>query len=352
MARADNLIFNFAEIAPVKKKVASVFGVIGGLAIVLASMLVYRHLLFQAYAFCTIALFAAYIFLIYTQSKLSVLSAFVCHIVAIVALYSSGSMLALSIPYILLPFMALMVRNIWMDKLAHTMRLWVEPSLFVVAVVLYILEIKINKSIESSDTKIFPIAFFLANGFMIFDVLYDGIKIRKRVKKGSGMAAGEPAPIFCLQNENNEQVCLSDFKGKKNVLLIFVRGEWCPMCHIMLRTYMKESAQFQAKNVFLLVVGPDPTGVNRKMAEELKLDFHILSDTGLNVTHSYRLKIKAEHLLHASNYNNDKEIPLPASFLIDKNGIIRYCSNPEKIGEVVKLSDIFPILQSIDGEKA
>jgi peroxiredoxin len=345
-------MFNFAEISFVKKKVAIAFGVLGMLAMISALFLMYKNELFPAYAFCTIAVFSTYIFLIYTQSKIAVISAFICHGIAIIAMYLSGSIIVLSVSYILLPFFALMIRNIGMEKLAHTLKLWIEPLILIIAIALYVVEIKVNKNLTSSDAKIFPIAYFLANGFMILDVLYDGIKIRKRVKKGNGLAAGEVAPLFCLQNENNEQVCLSDFKGKHNVLLIFVRGEWCPMCHIMLRTYTKESAQFREKNVFLLVVGPDPTGVNRKMAEELKLDFHILSDTGLNVTHLYRLKIKAEHLLHANNYNLDNEVPLPASFLIDKEGMIRYCSNPDKIGEVVKLADIFPILQSIEGNKA
>jgi len=348
----DYIISNFAQTGWVKKKTARIFGIISGVALLLAVFLIYRHELFQAYAFCTIALFTCYIFLVYTQSKLSVINALACHLVAIAAMYFSGSIMALSTTYILLPFAALMVRNVWMDKLAHTLKLWIEPILFLVAIGVYVVEIRINTGIETADARVFPIAFFIANGFMVFDVLLDGLKIKKRVKRGYGMAAGETAPIFCLQNENAEQVCLADFKDKHNVLLIFVRGEWCPMCHIMLRTYMKESAKFKEKNVFLLVIGPDPTGVNRRMAEELKLDFHILSDTKLAVTNSYRLKIKAEHLLHASNYSFEKEIPLPASFLIDKQGIIRYCSNPEKIGEVVKLTDIFPILQSIDGQQA
>lgn len=348
----DYIISTFAETVYVRKKTARIFGIIGGLAMVLTVLLLLRHELFPAYAFCTIALFTTYIFLIYTQSKLSVVSALMCHILGIVAMCYSGAILSLCMTYILLPFAALLIRSVWMDKLAHTLKLWIEPLLYAIAVGLYILEIRTNNDLETADARLFPIAFFLANGFMVFDVFLDGMKIKNRVKKGYGMAVGQPAPIFCLQNENMEQVCLNDYKGKHNVLLIFVRGEWCPMCHIMLRTYMKESVKFKEKNVFLLVVGPDPTGVNRRMAEELKLDFHILSDNRLTVTSQYRLKIQAEHLLHSSNYNFEKEVPLPASFLIDKQGIIRYSSNPEKIGEVVKLNDIFPILQSIDGTQA
>ena len=164
------IIFNFAKIAFVKKKIPLIWyswwtGFVTG------AFLIYRNELFQAYAFCTIALFTTYVFLIYTQSKIAVLSALMCHVVAIVAMYFSGSMMNLSILYILLPFIALMVRNIWMEKLAHTFKLWIEPTIFLIAVVLYIIEIRINKGIETADARIFPIAFFLANGFMIFDVL-------------------------------------------------------------------------------------------------------------------------------------------------------------------------------------
>ena len=334
-----------------KKRVAVVFGAVGYVAVVLAGLYLSKDRLFATYAFSSIAVLCMYVFLIYTQSKVAVLGVVATHILAIVALYYSGSMLYLSIPYMALPFLALMLRGIWLEQLAHTLKPWLEPIMFFIAIGIYITEFVINHQM-GIDSKLFPIAYFVANGFMIGDVFLDAIKIKKRVKQGYGMAAGEIAPTFTLLDEKNENVSLVDFKDKHNVLLIFVRGEWCPMCHIMLRTYMKESAQFQEKNVHLLVIGPDPTGVNKKMAEELKLDFHILSDPDLSVTHSYRLKIKAEHLLHATNYNDEKEIPLPASFLIDKNGIIRYCSNPDKIGEVVKLTDIFPVLQTIDKAKS
>lgn len=332
-----------------KKKVALVFGVIGyaALALAIAYIVRDREKLFPIYAFLSIAVICSYAFLLFTQSKVAVLGALISHALAITALYFAGSMLYLSIPYIILPFLALMIRALWMEKLGYSQGIWVEPLVLLVAIAFYIVELKTN-TVINGDAKVFPIAFLLVNGIMIGDVFLDGLKIQKRVKQGYGLGAGDPAPEFCLDSENNEKICLADFKGKHHVLLIFVRGEWCPLCHIMLRTYMKESAQFREKNVFLLVVGPDPTGVNKKMAQDLNLDFHILSDPALKTTQAYRLKIKAEHLLHASNYNDEKEVPLPASFLIDKAGNIRYCSNPAKIGEVVKLNDIFPVLQALD----
>jgi cytochrome oxidase Cu insertion factor (SCO1/SenC/PrrC family) len=37
---------------------------------------------------------------------------------------------------------------------------------------------------------------------------------------------GEPAPDFTLENWDEKQVSLSDFRGKKSVVLVFYRGQW------------------------------------------------------------------------------------------------------------------------------
>lgn len=343
-------MFNFAKTVFVKRRIAAFFGTLGGLALTLSVLYISKDRLFGAFAFCSIAVLSIYIFLIYNQSKLSVLSAALCHVVAIGVLYYSDSRLVLSIPYILLPFGTLMIRNIWMDKLGFTRHLWIEPFLFVIAVGLYVLELKINHILDA-DAKVFPLVFFAANGFIIMDVFYDGLKIKERVKNSQSPVVGTPAPLFCLQSEKGEQVCLNDFKGKKYLLLVFIRGEWCPMSRTILRMYMKESMQLRANNVDIIVIGPDSTSINRKIVENCKLDFHILSDNGLSITTLYRLKVKAGHLLHANSYNKEREIPVPASFLIDRGGIIRYCSHPGKVGEVVKLADILPVLQKTDSAK-
>lgn len=40
----------------------------------------------------------------------------------------------------------------------------------------------------------------------------------------SRVALNQPAPDFSLADFNGQQICLSDFKGRKNVLLVFNRG--------------------------------------------------------------------------------------------------------------------------------
>jgi hypothetical protein len=62
------------------------------------------------------------------------------------------------------------------------------------------------------------------------------------------LAVGEKAPEFSLRSHRDQQVRLADFLGERHVLLFFVRGDWCPGWHIMLRTYQQHRHEFDAKN--------------------------------------------------------------------------------------------------------
>jgi peroxiredoxin len=287
------------------KKLAP-FGILGFAGVAAAIYFLVNNQVPQVYLSCIVAVLGLYVF-VSTRSNIAVLGMVATHIIALIAMHRSGSLLYLSIPYISLPFLALLPRGVILyEKLKHMLFLWLEPTIFIIAIGFYVAELQLNPQLDTY-TKLMPVLFFIANASIMLTMLNDGIKMRKRLKAGFGFSVGEVAPMFDLLNENNDRVSLSSFKDKHHVLLIFVRGEWCPMCHIMLRTYMKESTKFQEKNVFLLVVGPDPTGVNHKMAEDLKLDFHILSDPNLEATALYRLKIKAKHLLNARKYTADKK---------------------------------------------
>jgi hypothetical protein len=47
-----------------------------------------------------------------------------------------------------------------------------------------------------------------------------------------------------------------------------------------------------------------------------------------------------------------KGIPLPASFLLDKDGVVRYVSRPDRIGEFLDPTLIFGVLDQLPGEGA
>jgi peroxiredoxin len=169
------------------------------------------------------------------------------------------------------------------------------------------------------------------------------MRAQQRTAGGYRVDKGKAAPDFKLADQDGFPVALSAFKDMSHVLLIFVRGDWCPSCHITLRTYAKHKERFQEQDITLLAIGPDPVGVNLRMVQELGVPFKMLSDEGQRTAMAYGVQLDDDL---AKKMHNDG-IPLPASFLVDKGGVVRYTSRPERAGEFLNPNTIFPVLRAL-----
>lgn len=89
---------------------------------------------------------------------------------------------------------------------------------------------------------------------------------------------GEQAPDFTLQNQNGEEVSLSDFRGKKPVVLVFYPMSFTGICTGELCELRDNFSQFQDRNVELLAVSIDSKFVQKKFAEEEGYEFSLLAD--------------------------------------------------------------------------
>jgi len=178
-----------------------------------------------------------------------------------------------------------------------------------------------------------------------YNIISNAIQLRKGATNEFMAKVGVKAPDFLLTDQFGEGVSLSDYRGKRHVLLIFVRGDWCPYCHMIMRTYMKDSQKFRDKNIMLMAIGPDPVGINRDMAKKLGLDYVVLSDEKMRVAQEYGIRLPDYKLPGATVH--EEGMPLPASFLVDKNGDVIYTSRTEKIGEFLDPRLIFPIVDHL-----
>ncbi len=234
------------------------------------------------------------------------------------------------------------LRNMFMGQLTHVRHLWIEPLIMIVAAGIY-LYANMNYNSGWAGWGL-PGVVLLVNEFFCVMVFFDAVKTRRICMSGFKAEIGKPAPDFRLNDEDGNPVTLNDFKEKRHLLLIFVRGDWCPSCHIMLRTYQRNSQKFKEKNIMLLGVGPDPVGVNRQMVDKMGLDFKILSDERQEMAKAFGIQIPEKH--PAAKF--EEGVPLPASFLIDMKGIVRYTSRPDRLGEFLDPETIFPVVQSLN----
>jgi len=118
---------------------------------------------------------------------------------------------------------------------------------------------------------------------------------------------GYLAPDFALPDLDGKTVRLSDLRGNKAVFLNFW-ATWCVPCRLEMPTMEKAYQHYQNSGLEILAVSLDagPKSVVKNFMQELKLTYPALLDPDMEVLRLYRM------------------FGIPASFLIDKEGIIRH----------------------------
>jgi peroxiredoxin len=92
------------------------------------------------------------------------------------------------------------------------------------------------------------------------------------------ISVGSAAPEFTLKDQSQKEVKLSDFKGKKNVVLVFYPLDWSPVCtneHACLVNDMKRFEQLDAQ---VLGVSVDSVWSHKAFAEKMGINYPLLAD--------------------------------------------------------------------------
>ena len=91
------------------------------------------------------------------------------------------------------------------------------------------------------------------------------------------IAAGEPAPDFKLRDQDGEEVPLSDYKGRR-VMLVFYPGDFSPLCGDQLSIYQEVKPEIAEKGVELVGISVDSFFAHKAFQEKLGIDTILLSD--------------------------------------------------------------------------
>ena len=91
------------------------------------------------------------------------------------------------------------------------------------------------------------------------------------------IAAGDPAPGFTLRDQDGEDVSLSDFEGRR-VLLVFYPFDFSSVCSDQLSVYQEVKPEIEAKGVELVGISVDHIHAHRAFREKLGIDTTLLAD--------------------------------------------------------------------------
>ncbi|MBE9374630.1 peroxiredoxin [Saccharopolyspora sp. HNM0983] len=125
---------------------------------------------------------------------------------------------------------------------------------------------------------------------------------------------GAQAPDFTLPDYNKQKVSLADFRGDKNVLLVFYPFAFSGVCHGELCEIRDDLSEFQNDQVQVLGVSVDSPFALKAWADQEGYTFPLLSDFW---PHGETAKAYGV-------FNEDAGMAVRGTFLIDTEGKVRF----------------------------
>lgn len=146
---------------------------------------------------------------------------------------------------------------------------------------------------------------------------------------------GDEAPDFVLKDQDQKEVKLSDFRGKKNVVLAFYPLDWSPVCTNENKCFTNDLPKFQDTDTEVFGISIDSTWSHKAWADALGLKHRLLSDMKRDAVKNYGLFLE------------DANIGKRATVIVDKKGKVRY----KKVQEILTARDNNDILKALETVK-
>ena len=158
----------------------------------------------------------------------------------------------------------------------------------------------------------------------------------------SGIAArvlpvGAKAPAFALKDHTGQTVSSADLLSKGPLVVCTFRGRWCPFCVGQLEAMNLIVPELKAAGAALVAISPQTVQQSFFMADQHKLRFPLLSDANHQVAQRFGLAYRVPDYqqsvyqramvnLPCANGDDSWQLPIPATYILDRDHTIRYAS--------------------------
>jgi peroxiredoxin len=150
-----------------------------------------------------------------------------------------------------------------------------------------------------------------------------------------GLSVNDKAPDFATIDQSGSKINLSETYKKGNVVLIFYRGQWCPYCNKQMSQLQDSLALIKEKGATVIAVTAEkPENISKTVAKT-KASFPIVHDEKLAIMKQYDVAFAVDAKtvemykkygidFEQSNGSNGANLPVPAVYIINKEGKIVY----------------------------
>ena len=155
-------------------------------------------------------------------------------------------------------------------------------------------------------------------------------------EKPEGLFINSKAPDFKATDQYGNEIRLKDMLKDSLVVLIFYRGQWCPYCNKQLKKIEDSLQLITDKGAKLIAVTPEKPEFISKTIEKTKASFSLVYDKEMKIMKAYAVAFEVEErtvaryknadidLMTANGQKDKVYLPIPAAYIINKEGTIVY----------------------------
>ncbi len=173
---------------------------------------------------------------------------------------------------------------------------------------------------------------YLQTGSVTKDVLFLAVVVvawaayvrwysRFSSREKEGLKVGQFLPPFEIEDIEQNRLSTQDFRGHIS-LLLFYRGNWCPLCMAQIKEVAEEYKQLAEMGVKTYLISPQPASHSSSLSRKFKLDFNYLVDKGNKVAKELGIYAKNGLPMGLQVLGYDSDTVLPTVLVLDKEGKI------------------------------
>ena len=158
----------------------------------------------------------------------------------------------------------------------------------------------------------------------------------KTVDEAEGLLPGTAAPLFKAVDDVNSEYSLSEALETGPVVIIFYRGQWCPVCNRHLGQVQDSLRLIYDKGATVIAISPEKPEYIEMTREKTGTEFTLLYDEGYRIADAYDVTFLPEQKttmkyntfknakLKEAHSDDSQRLPIPATFIVNKDGIISW----------------------------
>jgi peroxiredoxin len=171
------------------------------------------------------------------------------------------------------------------------------------------------------------------------------------------LGVGAKAPAFDLPDQNGKILSSVDLLSHRRLVLMFIRGRWCPFCVGQMEAMNAIADEIKSAEASLVAVSPQTQKQAFFMHDQHKLRFPLLVDAQSTVARQfslvYRVPDEQQEIYQRTfvnlpfvNGDDSWELPIPATYVIDRDSTVLFASASEDYTERPEPLEVLGILES------